>query len=168
MELSTYLLWNSIETNYQSFFVLSATSTFTGEISSPGSQEKKEVSLFFFGGYEVSISRLITSKQANQHVQTDYLLQKRKIIVCLTMWSLWMWIATFQLHTAWLLQVMRLIEYASSNYMLLFSAVIGTSFRSVSPLWSAAKRLSCCCVLLSLLMLLGWSHRWIASFTLHV
>ena len=41
------------------------------------------------------------------------ILQKRNIIFCFTMWSLWIWIARFRLHSVSLLQAMRWTEYAS-------------------------------------------------------
>ena len=96
----------------------------------------------------------------------------------------------FRLRTASLLQVMRSTGHAPSNKhdaLLWFNgsdwciSILVVSLSDLFPRRSAVARLSCCWVflivgihasgismLLSLLMLLGWSLIWIAYMTAHV
>ena len=58
------------------------------------------------------------------------------------MWSLWMWITTFRLHTASLISTYQLYAVVLSFDWIEFDQIWNRF-----PLWSAAAQLSCYCFL---------------------
>ena len=58
--------------------------------------------------YKNIVEKVVVCHHAKEHFP------KGSIIYCLMMWSLWMWITTFQLHTASLIHMMWLIGYISA------------------------------------------------------
>lgn len=78
--------------------------------------------------YKSIVKKVVVCHHAKEHFP------KGSIIYCLMMWSLWMWIMTFKLHTVSLLHVMWLIKYTSAIdnfFMLLCWTLIGWNWTTM-------------------------------------
>ena len=68
--------------------------------------------------YKGIVKKVVVCHHAKEHFP------KGSIIYCLMMWSLWMWIMTFKLHTVSLLHVMWLIKYTSAIDNFFYAVVL--------------------------------------------